>query len=175
MSWLDWSLAAADQDLLQFTETLARLRRDHPVFRRRRFFRGSRDGPGRRDQRHRLADPAGQEMTQQDWHADYAQSLAVFLNGEAISEPDPRGGQDHRRQVPAAVQRAWRADHVHPARGQLGRRLGGRDRHRDGRVSDEGSGSVLMPKSEVEVVRPGRHRAAVRGLICASCLTAAPT
>ena len=37
--------------------------------------------------------PAGQDMTQQDWGAGYAQSLAALLNGEAISEPDPRGGR----------------------------------------------------------------------------------
>ena len=30
-------------------------------------------------------------MTQADWAAGYAKSLAVFLNGEAISEPAPRG------------------------------------------------------------------------------------
>ena len=30
-------------------------------------------------------------MTQQDWGASYANSMAVFLNGDAISEPDPRG------------------------------------------------------------------------------------
>ena len=30
-------------------------------------------------------------MTDADWHASYAKSLAVFLNGDAISEPDPRG------------------------------------------------------------------------------------
>ena len=32
-------------------------------------------------------------MTDADWGASYAKSLAVFLNGEAISEPDPRGGK----------------------------------------------------------------------------------
>jgi glycogen operon protein len=32
-------------------------------------------------------------MTDADWRASYAKSLAVFLNGEAISEPDPRGGK----------------------------------------------------------------------------------
>jgi glycogen operon protein len=30
-------------------------------------------------------------MTSEDWAAGYAKSLGVFLNGEAISEPDPRG------------------------------------------------------------------------------------
>jgi glycogen operon protein len=30
-------------------------------------------------------------MTESDWRASYAKSVAVFLNGSAISEPDPRG------------------------------------------------------------------------------------
>ena len=37
--------------------------------------------------------PAGGVMTDKDWDASYANSLAVFLNGDAISEPDPRGGK----------------------------------------------------------------------------------
>jgi isoamylase len=91
-SWLDWSLADAEQDLLAFTETLARLRRDHPVFRRRRFFRGRPQVPGETSDIIWLT-PDGQEMAQADWDASYAKSLAVLLNGEAIGEPDPRGGR----------------------------------------------------------------------------------
>ena len=30
-------------------------------------------------------------MTEADWAADFAKSVAVFLNGAAISEPDMRG------------------------------------------------------------------------------------
>ena len=30
-------------------------------------------------------------MTEEDWQASFARSVAVFLNGSAISEPDPRG------------------------------------------------------------------------------------
>jgi glycogen operon protein len=90
-SWVDWSLASTEHDLVGFTETLSALRRDHPVFRRRRFFLGhpARAAAGTGD----IAwlTPAGQEMTQSDWDAGYARSLAVYLNGNAISEPDPRG------------------------------------------------------------------------------------
>src|ERR1035441_8846998 len=35
--------------------------------------------------------PSGLEMTDADWHAGYARSLAVFLNGDAITEPGTRG------------------------------------------------------------------------------------
>jgi isoamylase len=92
ISWLDWGLAETERDLLQFTEVLAGLRRDHPVFRRRRFFRGRPD-PGGEISDIVWLTSAGQEMTQEDWQAGYARSLAALLNGEAISEPDPRGGR----------------------------------------------------------------------------------
>jgi isoamylase len=35
-SWLNWS--SADSELLAFTASLMRMRRDHPSFRRRHFF-----------------------------------------------------------------------------------------------------------------------------------------
>jgi glycogen operon protein len=82
VSWVDWSRAAAERDLLAFTERLARLRREHPVFRRRRFFL-----PGDIQ----WLTPSGTEMTEPDWQAGYAKSVAVLLDGTAISEPDPRG------------------------------------------------------------------------------------
>ncbi|REE95246.1 glycogen debranching protein GlgX [Thermomonospora umbrina] len=86
ISWVDWS--AGDGDL-EFVRRLARLRREHPVLRRRRFFQGH-GGHGELGDIAWLT-PAGEEMTDDDWHAGYAKSLGVFLNGEAISEPDPRG------------------------------------------------------------------------------------
>jgi isoamylase len=92
ISWLDWGLAETEQDLLQFTENLASLRRNHPLFRRRRFFRGRpHTTPADTEDDLVWLTPTGEEMTQQDWEASYANSLAVFLNGDAISEPDPRG------------------------------------------------------------------------------------
>jgi isoamylase len=35
--------------------------------------------------------PGGDEMTDEDWSAGFAKSLTVFLNGDGISDPDPRG------------------------------------------------------------------------------------
>jgi isoamylase len=93
ISWVDWSRAAGERDLLIFTQKLARLRRRHPVFRRRRFFKGAFSGSGAGNLGADIAwlTPAGDEMTEEDWQASYAKSVAVFLNGAAISEPDPRG------------------------------------------------------------------------------------
>jgi len=87
LSWVDWSLVERERDLLEFVRSLAALRRRHPVFRRRRFFRGT-GGDGTRDVV--WLTPAGAEMREADWH-NGARSLAVFLNGDAISEPGPRG------------------------------------------------------------------------------------
>ncbi|WP_235558266.1 glycogen debranching protein GlgX, partial [Sphaerimonospora mesophila] len=77
ISWVDWSLAETESDLLEFVRRLAELRRGHPVFRRRRFFRGRVRG-GVRDIV--WLTPAGEEMTDADWDTGYAKSLAVFLN-----------------------------------------------------------------------------------------------
>jgi isoamylase len=91
LSWMDWSLADTNAAHLEFTRTVGALRKSHPVFRRRRFFDGEpiRSGDETRD----IAwlTPAGKEMQHQDWGGEFGKSVAVFLNGEAIPEPDARG------------------------------------------------------------------------------------
>jgi glycogen operon protein len=104
ISWVAWppdagsrsGLAAQDESgtdsLLDWARTLIRLRASHPVFRRRRFFQGE-PLAGRPDEVGDIAwfTPGGEEMTGEDWDAGFAKSLTVFLNGDGISEPDPRG------------------------------------------------------------------------------------
>ncbi|MDQ2627962.1 MAG: glycogen debranching enzyme, partial [Actinomycetota bacterium] len=91
LSWMDWSLVDKNADLLAFTRALTALRAGHPVFRRRRFFEGRpiRGGDEVRD----IAwlTPAGHEMTRQDWDSEFGRCVMVFLNGEALPEPDARG------------------------------------------------------------------------------------
>ncbi|WP_328224241.1 glycogen debranching protein GlgX [Streptomyces sp. NBC_00104] len=79
-------------DLLEFTRAMVWLRKDHPVFRRRRFFHG-RPVEGTHDELSDIAwfTPEGQEMAQRDWDSSRAGALTVFLNGNAISEPGARG------------------------------------------------------------------------------------
>ncbi|HSA51118.1 MAG TPA: glycogen debranching protein GlgX [Yinghuangia sp.] len=92
LAWVRWPDKAKPGDMHAFTRMLTRLRHDHPVFRRRRFFHG-RPVQGTHDELSDIAwfTPAGDEMTDADWREATAKSLAVFLNGQAISEPDPRG------------------------------------------------------------------------------------
>jgi glycogen operon protein len=89
VSWIDWEAAGKNADLLDFTCALIALRRDHPVFRRRRFFSGTMQGDTGPGDIAWLT-PAGTEMTVADWRSD-ARALAVLLNGSAITEPGPRG------------------------------------------------------------------------------------
>ncbi|MEU4209318.1 glycogen debranching protein GlgX [Streptomyces sp. NPDC026206] len=97
LSWVHWpgpddESAAPAHRMLHFTRSLVWLRRDHPVFRRRRFFHGS-PVQGTHDGLSDIAwfTPEGEEMQDGDWQAAHARSLTVFLNGGAISEPGPRG------------------------------------------------------------------------------------
>jgi glycogen operon protein len=91
LSWMDWSLAEKNAELLAFARKATQLRTDHPVFRRRRFFEGR---PMRRgDEVGDIAwlTPTGREMTQEDWDSGFDKCVAVFLNGNAIREPNARG------------------------------------------------------------------------------------
>jgi isoamylase len=91
LAWLDWAEARDSFPLVDFVEKLARLRRDHPVFRRRRWFQGRPlRGAGGIDDIAWFT-PAGEPMGDEDWDTGYARSVGVFLNGEAIPSPDARG------------------------------------------------------------------------------------
>jgi isoamylase len=92
LSWYDWE--HVDRDLLAFVRELAKLRRAHPVFRRRGWFQG-------RPIRHpkggkALPDiawlaPDGEEMTDEHWEQEVARSLQVFVNGHGTPTVDERG------------------------------------------------------------------------------------
>ena len=89
-SWIDWNLDDRREQLLDFTQRIVRLRRDHPVFRRRHFFQG-RSLLGGESRDIAWLKPDGTEMTQQEWEQDFARCLGVYLGGEALDEPDARG------------------------------------------------------------------------------------
>jgi isoamylase len=90
ISWFDWE--DVDEDLLEFTASMIRLRREQPVFRRRRWFVGQ---SVRGSEAFDIAwlRPDGREMDDQDWGIGFAKSLAVFLNGQAIPTLDPQGNR----------------------------------------------------------------------------------
>ncbi|OFE16051.1 glycogen debranching enzyme GlgX [Humibacillus sp. DSM 29435] len=92
ISWVDWDLDERQQQLLAFTQGLVALRKEHAVFRRRRFFAGSAEHGGESD----FGDiawlmPNAEHMDEQAWTDGLTKTLTVFLNGAAIPEPDKRG------------------------------------------------------------------------------------
>jgi glycogen operon protein len=89
ISWYDWERADWQRELGTFTRRLIALRRDHVVFRRRRFLAGTSEVDG-------LPDvwwfrPDGRRMTQRDWREHDSHVLGAFLNGDALHERTRRG------------------------------------------------------------------------------------
>lgn len=92
ITWVNWDLTEEQEDLLQFTRNMIRLRREHPVLRRRRFFTGAAGHGGESELGEiEWLSPSGARMTDEDWDTWYARAITVFLNGHAIHEPDERG------------------------------------------------------------------------------------
>jgi isoamylase len=91
LSWVDWSFAEDNADLLEFTSALTRFRKRHPVFRRRRFFAGKPVGEDNELRDIAWFTPSGEKMKNRNWDDGFGKSIVVFLNGEAIADLDPRG------------------------------------------------------------------------------------
>jgi isoamylase len=90
ISWTRWELTPAERELLEFTRRVARLRAEHPTFRRRRFFRG-REIRGSDVRDLVWVTPAGTEMTDEEWNAGFVRCFGMALGGEAMEEWDERG------------------------------------------------------------------------------------
>ncbi|TFD67424.1 glycogen debranching protein GlgX [Cryobacterium sp. Hb1] len=91
LTWIHWD--EADVPLIEFTAAVSRLRREHPTFRRSRFFDGR---PGKRVAGESLPDIVwlntdGEPMVPKDWDESLARTVAKFLNGNGIRERDARG------------------------------------------------------------------------------------
>jgi isoamylase len=65
LSWVDWSLLDRHQDLLAFVQLLARVRRQHPEFRRETFLKGTASRTGAKDVT--WLGTHGAEMNHRDW------------------------------------------------------------------------------------------------------------
>jgi glycogen operon protein len=90
VSWVKWQLQPDQESLLDFTRQLIEFRRQHPVFRRRKWFQGRAiHGSGVNDIV--WFNPDGGEMTERQWRNDFAKAIAIFLNGEEIATPGERG------------------------------------------------------------------------------------
>ncbi|MCO6004795.1 glycogen debranching protein GlgX [Actinoallomurus purpureus] len=83
ISWMSWSDSPEQEVLRAFVRRVTELRREHPVFRRRRFPTGDGDVA--------WYTTMGNPMTDADWQTSYAKAVTVFLDGDRIAERDQRG------------------------------------------------------------------------------------
>jgi glycogen operon protein len=90
INWVDWYWDDPRWTFLNFVKRIVRLRKDHPIFRRRDFFHGVLVGnEGRKDVA--WLKPDGHEMTTEEWEKEFARSLGMWLYGESLPESDERG------------------------------------------------------------------------------------
>ena len=90
LTWFSWPATGTAVRLLDFTRRLIRLRLDHPVFRRRRFFQGRRiRGSAVKDLS--WLQPDGAEMTDEEWNNGQSRCLGLQLAGDAIEDFDDEG------------------------------------------------------------------------------------
>ncbi len=90
LTWLNWDLKSKNSQLFSFARELIFFRRQHPTFRRRRWFQGREiHGSGVKDIG--WFNPDGGEMTAAQWNDGFAKAIAIFLNGEEITTPGPKG------------------------------------------------------------------------------------
>src|SRR6188768_1957715 len=80
ISWIDWDIGPADEELLEFTREVFAVTRKNPVFRRRRFFSGGPIGEGGPKDVSWVR-PTGGEMTMEDWGDRKAQTLGMLIHG----------------------------------------------------------------------------------------------
>ncbi|HEX2189319.1 MAG TPA: malto-oligosyltrehalose trehalohydrolase, partial [Longimicrobiaceae bacterium] len=91
-SWIGWRRDERSLALLEFTRRVARLRREHPTFRRRRFFRGRPiRGSGVKDVA--WIRPDAREMTDLEWNSGYVRCFGMCLSGDALEEWNDAGEQ----------------------------------------------------------------------------------
>ena len=90
LSWVHWDLDGEGQSLLRFTQRAIALRNQHPLFRRRTFFRGRTVHDS--DQKDIVwLHPDGREMTDEEWNQGFARCLGAHLSGRGLTERDELG------------------------------------------------------------------------------------
>jgi glycogen operon protein len=83
ISWFNWERDEKQNQLLGFTRRLIQLRRDHPVFRRPKFFQGRRiRGSEIRDVM--WFNPGGNEMSEEEWAHPFVRCLGMLLSGDTM-------------------------------------------------------------------------------------------
>src|SRR6266478_2492258 len=83
ISWFNWERFEKQNQLLEFTRRLIQLRKEHPVFRRPKFFQGRRiRGSEIRDVM--WFNPGGSEMSEEEWASPFVRCVGMLLSGDTV-------------------------------------------------------------------------------------------
>jgi isoamylase len=85
ISWVDWNLKPEDRNFLSFVSHVIALRRQHPIFRRRSFFRSGGE------KNILWFNPDGLEMDDTEWNQGFAHCLGIYLADGVAGEVDLAG------------------------------------------------------------------------------------
>jgi glycogen operon protein len=92
ISWVDWRADDAWLDIFEITRNALQIRREHPALRQRHWFEGRPaiiGGPKDLAWIH----PSGREMTGDDWQDRDLRVVGMFVSGDPLRSPGPRGEQ----------------------------------------------------------------------------------
>jgi glycogen operon protein len=90
LSWFNWEREPWQNELTEFTRRLIAVRKEHPIFRRPKYFFGRRiAGAGIKDLM--WFDASGSEMTDEDWRSDHLKCLGVLLSCGSLDVRDECG------------------------------------------------------------------------------------
>jgi len=100
ISWTHWDLDERKKALLEFTTNLISLRREHPNFRRRKFYQDRQISPAKTGKQQvnglEIKDivwyrPDGGEMNEDEWNAGWIRCLGVLMSGKTLDDMDRHG------------------------------------------------------------------------------------
>ena len=90
ISWLSWERDADAERLTNYVAGLIHLRREHPIFRRPKFFQGRKiRGSDVKDIM--WFSTSGSEMSDEEWGVSYIRCVGMMLSGDAIDVRDYKG------------------------------------------------------------------------------------
>jgi len=90
ISWFDWAMDEAKQEIFDFTRRVIQIRREHAVFRRRKFMRGRTHGGPDASASSGLL-PDGNEIVDLHRHNIPVRTIGLLLAGDQIDEVDQTG------------------------------------------------------------------------------------
>lgn len=90
ISWFRWDRTMEQGMLTEFASRLVALRREHPIFRRPKFFHG-RKVRGADVKDIMWLNPEGQEMGDEEWNTHFVKTLGVLLSGDSLDVRDWQG------------------------------------------------------------------------------------